>query len=392
MRKYIFGIFAIVFLTLAIATPTVTASPEAAMLNNNKEKQVEVMADDIQDKGKPPYLTYEDAVELALKKSLELQNARQNVIQAEEMRSHLAGMRNMGFTPVGPGYSYEDALDRELLLNFVQADISWQMARKQVEIMEDALAFQVRNAYDEVLKKTGELKIADLALELAAKKMQQAEIKVKCGMESPFNLQTVRDEYNEEQQKRKALEKQLEKAYLDFNMLLGLGQDERAILQGEFVPDWQGDIDLEHHITRLLNENPVLWLQEQKIKLAEYGLDLYTYNVGAPPYKVREIDVIKEKNDLAALKENLETTIHSLYNQLQQLENQYALLETNLVKAQNALNKVTVYYNLGMALAIDRQQAGLALAQLEFQQQNILIAYEQLRLLFEKPWLKSASL
>jgi outer membrane protein TolC len=184
------------------------------------------------------------------------------------------------------------------------------------------------------------------------------------------------------------LEKQLEEAFLGLNELLGLEKEERPNLKGEFLPDWLEDVNLERHLTRVLNGNPLLWLQEQKIRMAEYGLALYTYNVGAEPYKVKEIDVLKEKNNLAAMKEDLETTILSLYNQLQQLENQYALLEVNLAKAQKALDAVTVRYAQGMAVAIDVQQAELVVAQLEHQLRNILIAYEQMKILFQKPWLK----
>lgn len=338
-----------------------------------------------------PCLIYEDAVALALKNSLELKNARQSVEQAEEMRDHVSGMRPFGYTPLGPGYDAYDALDRELLLNFVQADIAWQMARKQVGILEEGIAFQVKNAYDEVLKKEAELTLADQALDYAAKKLRQSEIKVECGMESFFSFRMAGDDYNEEKQKIKTLEKQLEKAYLDFNALLSLEQDERLELQGEFSPDWLADVNLERHLLHVFQENPLLWLQEQKIKTAEQGLDLYTYNVGAPPYKVREIDVIKEKTNLAAMKDDLETTVLSLYNQLQQLESQYALLEVNLTKAQSALNLQTVRCNLGMGVAIDLQQAELTVAQLNHQLQNILMAYDQLKLLFEKPWLKPTS-
>ena len=352
------------------------------------EEQYSITAEAIPEEEAIPYLTYEEAVELALKNSLELKNARQNVVQAEEMRDHLSGMRTFGYTPAGPGYDYEDALERELLLNFVQADIAWQMARKQVGILEEAIALQVRNAYDAVLKKLDEIEVSDLTLAYAAEKVRQAEIKVERGMESLFNLQMLKEDYNEEKQKREVLEKQLEEAYLELNELLGLEKEERPNLKGEFLPDWLEDVNLERHLIRVFHENPLLWLQEQKIRMAEYGLELYTYNVGAQPYKVKEIDVLKEKNNLAAMKDELEATILSLYNQMQQLESQYALLEVNLAKAQKALDVVTVRYAKGMAVAIDVQQAELVVAQLEHQLRNILIAYEQMKILFQKPWLK----
>jgi len=394
MRKLLLGLLAFVFLLLAGVSGSAAdagVSPAVAAGEGGGE-QTAVTAEAIPEEEALPYLTYDEAVELALKNSLELKNARQNVVQAEEMRNHLSGMRTFGYTPVGSGYDYDDATERQKLLNFVQADIAWQMARKQVGILEEAIALQVRSAYDAVLKKLDEIEVSDLTLAYAAEKVRQAEIKAERGMESLFNLQMLREDYNEEKQKREVLEKQLEEAYLKVNELLGLEKEERPNLKGEFLPDWLEDVNLERHLTRVLNGNPLLWLQEQKIRMAEYGLALYTYNVGAEPYKVKEIDVLKEKNNLAAMKEDLETTILSLYNQLQQLESQYALLEVNLAKAQKALDAVTARYAQGMAVAIDVQQAELAIAQLENQLQNILITYEQLKILFEKPWLKSASL
>jgi outer membrane protein TolC len=394
MRKLLLGLLAFVFLLLTgVSGFAADAGVSSAVaIGEGGAEQTAVTAEAIPGEEAIFYLTYEEAVELALKNSMELKNARQDVVQAEEMRDHLSRMRTFGYTPFGPGYDYQDALDRELLLNFLQADIAWQMARKQVGILEEAIALQVRSAYDAVLKKLDEIEVSDLTLAYAAEKVRQAEIKAERGMESLFNLQMLREDYNEEKQKRDVLEKQLEEAFLGLNELLGLEKEERPNLKGEFLPDWLEDVNLERHLTRVLNGNPLLWLQEQKIRMAEYGLALYTYNVGAEPYKVKEIDVLKEKNNLAAMKEDLETTILSLYNQLQQLENQYALLEVNLAKAQKALDAVTARYAQGMAVAIDVQQAELAIAQLENQLQNILITYEQLKILFEKPWLKSASL
>ena len=337
------------------------------------------------------YFTYEEAVELALKNSYQLKNAGEDVERGKEIRDRISNLRGFGYTPVGPGYDYADAAERELLLNFVQADVAWQMARKQVTMVEEGVAFQVRNAYDEVLKKINESKVAELKLENAAAKMRQADIKAQYGMESLFNLQLARDDYDAEKQNKELLEKQLEKAYLEFNVLIGLEKEERPMLKGEFSPAWLEDINLDRHLPGIFSKDPSLWMQEQKIKMAEYGLDLYTYNVGALPYKAQEIDVTKEKNNLASAKEDLETSVRSLYNQMQQLLDQYALLEVNLAQAGKALEVIKVRCELGMAIPLDLQQAELAVAQIEQQMQNILISYEQLKILFEKPWLRPTS-
>ena len=101
--------------------------------------------------------------------------------------------------------------------------------------------------------------------------------------------------------------------------------------------------------------------------------------------------MIKEKINLSSMKEDLETSVRSLYNQMQQLQEQYVLLEVNSAKAEKALQAVKLRLNLGMATPLELQQAELAAAQIEQQMQNILIAYGQLKILLEKPWLAPAS-
>ena len=362
-------------------------------------------------------LTYEKAVDLALKSSIDLRNARQSVVQAEEIRDQAAELQGIGYLPLGPGYNDADAAARSVLLAFLQADISWQMAKKQVEVTEEAIAFQVRTAFDDVKKKINEIELAGFSLDFTALKLKQAEIKVKYGAESPFNLQDIQSQYNEEKQRKELLDKQLDEAYIKLNNLLGLEESERyeledetTALQDEETSDGleeeetdlledddsvsvflEEKIDLDAHIRRALNDHPYIWLQEQKIKLAEYELDLYTYNVMAAPYAAKQIDVTKEKNNLASLRQNVETALRSGYSQLRQMEDQYRSLEEGLSRAENMLNMTRVRHSVGMAITSDIRQAELAVAQIESQMENILIAYEQLKQLFYKPWLNPAA-
>ena len=185
---------------------------------------------------KRPGLRPEEAVELALKNSYKLKNAREDVERSKEILDRISNLRGFGYTPVGPGYSDADAAERELLLNFVQADIAWQMARKQVEMVKEGIAFQVRSAYDEVLKKINESKVAGLKLENAAAKMRQADIKAQYGMESLFNLQLARDDYNAEKQNKELLDKQLEEAYLEFNVWSGWRRKNGRCSKVSFAP------------------------------------------------------------------------------------------------------------------------------------------------------------
>lgn len=332
-------------------------------------------------------LTYEQAVELALKNSYNLKNVLGNVKRAEELRDQ--AYENYRYAPVGvdlpPGTTHEDALSRAALLGLVQADTAWQMARKQVGTLEEMIAFQVRGAYDEILKKINGIKVADIAIKNAETELDMITAKVQNGMESKFNLTNARNTYNEEKLKRELLNKQLDEAYLDFNQLLGIGNSHEYQLLGR-TSLTREDVNLDVHICRVFEKDPNIWLQEQKIKMADMSLKLYTFNVGMEPYSVKEIDVKTEKYNLASLKERIEEITRSRYYQMKQLEDQFAILEINLAKAEEYLRLVTTQYNLGMAVKSDLEQAELAAARLKTEMQNLVMSHETLRILFNTPW------
>ncbi len=334
-------------------------------------------------------LTYEKAVEMALKSSVALKNARECVLQAEEMREQFANLRLIsGFTPVGPGYDQADAAARELLLGFTQADTGLQMAGKQVEILEGVVAFQVRSVYDEVLQKTAGLVKADRALAFALNKLIQTETKTRLGVESRLNREMARSSYVAEKEQKEHLARQLDEAYNSLNKLLGLEPEARPKLQeAADPPAWLENTSLERHLAPILHDHPYIWLQEQKVAQTERELSLYTYNVGAPSYKVIDSTVQQEKNNLKNLKEEVRKGVRSFYYQLQALESQYKALAANLAQAENGLRVLQLRHKLGMAVPLEIEQAELSILELQSGMQDLARAYGQLKMLFEKPWL-----
>ena len=106
-------------------------------------------------------------MELALKNSLELKNARQNVVQAEEMRDHLSGMRTFGYTPVGPGYTMKMprrellTLSRRILPGRWRAS-RWGYWKRRLPTGQKRLRCG--------LEKLDEIEVSDLTLAYAAEK------------------------------------------------------------------------------------------------------------------------------------------------------------------------------------------------------------------------------
>jgi hypothetical protein len=345
-------------------------------------------------------LTYDQAVETALKNSMELKNAREGILQTEEMREQLANLRRAaGSVPVGPGYDLFDAADRDLLLKFTAADTAWRMAAKQAEALEGTIAFQVRSAYDDVLQNAAGLEKAERALDFTAKKLIQTDTKTRLGMESDFNRENTRQGYAADKEQQEQLARQLDEAYTNLNKLLGVEAGARPKLQEHDPPVWLGEeqgspaglgeAGLERHLSLVMHDHPYIWLQEQQVAQAERELSLYTYNAGLPPYKVVASTVQQEKNNLYALKEEVRKGVRSLYYQLQGLESQYKALEKNLAQAENGRRVTQLRLKLGMAVPLEVEQAELAVLEIKCGMQDLARAGSQLKMLYEKPWLIS---
>ena len=364
-------------------------------------------------------LTYEAALELALKNSITLRNEKQDVLRAQKVRDQLSDM--VRYTPVGFGNGEDDERARSALSSFISADTGWQLAKKQVEIREEKIAHELRGYFNEMKKKVAEIELAVDFLAFTELKLQQTVVKNQIGVESNFQLQDMQKQVADEKKQIEILKKQLGDIYLKLNHLQGKDKDaryelapdkavaveeekaegktdgkvkgkEEAVVKdktaGVFLAE---DFNLERHISRVLANDPVIWMQEQKINLAELELSLYTYNTMSAmstPYAAKEIDLIKEKNNLTSLRQGRETAVRAAYSQFRASEDLYRTLEIKLARAEEGLAAVRIRHKVGMAVASDVRQAELNIAKLEHEMNNILVDYAQAKTVFDKPWLQ----
>lgn len=331
-------------------------------------------------------LTYEEAVSMALARSYKLKVDNENIKKMEEIKDRIAEDFIYSM-PEGRGQGYADLMARQQLLGMVQTDIGLGMAKKQVTITEEAIAFQVKDAMDEIISTQKELVYTKLELEHVQKQLELARIKTELGLESEYNLSTAKNTLEEGRKQKEVLLKTLDKAYLKLNQLIGKPDEEHYEITEtiNFGPIKVPDLDA--HVNRSLSIDPYVWLQEQQIAHSQKGLDLYTYNANQDPYKAKESDVRRERNELMDLKDNLDESIRTKYNDILQLEIKYEILEVNLAKAEDALNLVRAQYDAGMAIDLQLEETQLAVEKIKLELTKLAITHQKLTILFYKPYL-----
>lgn len=132
-------------------------------------------------------LTYDQAVDMALKQSYKLKRDHATIKRIEEVREVLAESFMLS-RPLGFGVGEADLVARQSLLGLAQTDINLGMAKKQVSITEEAIAFQVKDAMDEVITHQIDLAFIEKELEFTERQLELARIKEENGLESKFNV------------------------------------------------------------------------------------------------------------------------------------------------------------------------------------------------------------
>jgi hypothetical protein len=333
-------------------------------------------------------LTLQTALDLAHKNSLSIKNISSDIERSEEVRNKAA--ENFFFMPTGPGNGLSDALLVRTAIGVSQADLAWNMNKKQLGVAEDRLAYNVLKSYQEVLKKQQEQQVAKLSLKKVQNKEKIANLRFLQGMTSQFEQKQAEYNLKEEKEKLDGANKALNDARQKLNYLLGVSSDKIYQLTDEpkLVELDLDEKGLDVHINRITSDSVVSWLADQNVRIAEMNLDLYVYNDPTNPntYRAVEIDLDKARNNAADAKRQLGESVRSLYYTIKQLENQYDLLAINLTKAEDALKLTNVRFELGMATAMELLEAESGVAQLKNSLYALSAQHEQLKTAFAMPW------
>ncbi|SDJ84378.1 TolC family protein [Natronincola ferrireducens] len=333
--------------------------------------------------------SYDELLRLALNNSSELRRRKIEVERSEIMREEAA--RAKKYTPVGHGGTIEDAMAVGALRGLLAADINLEVNKRQLETEEDKLAYEVLEGYNKLLLAKSQLNLRQKAEGVMKRELTIANLRHSYGQVSSFERMMAEKNYHEAVKQLDTAKASLEAAFLELNNLAGLSIDLRYEL-AEKEGEEKTLPELEAHIRKMLNDNPNIWALEQRVKLAELAVNLYTYNVGDEPFRVKEMDVSTAKLTLNNSKEIMENSLRSLYQSLEQMEKAIDILEINLEKARENLGLTELRVELGMAIPLEVQKLEKLIAELDYQLLQSIARHEEMSVVYEKPWVVSGVL
>ena len=326
-------------------------------------------------------LTLQEAYDLAAKNSRALKKAELAVDRAEEVKKFR--LDQVTYTPSGP-------TPTEAATTFTvaaMADTAYQMAVKSKKVAEETLYLSVVQHYNDLIAAQEKLKLSQKSLANAQLQNRINNLSLALGMTSQIEYKVGHSGYEIAQVEVENAQTALEKAYTAFNNLLGINVAERPVLLE--CPSFEPmDIDnIETHISRVLSQDPNIWMTEQSVNLAALELDLYNWmNPSRDPYAAEKIDVKTAELSAADTRSKMEQVLRTLYNSIKQMEEGYRIQEQLLNIAEQNLAIKKLKYEVGMVSDMEMSTAQLEAdkARLDLEQTSYLHMYYKMAL--EKPW------
>ena len=168
-------------------------------------------------------ITLDQAINMAIKHSSSIKQMEYDIKKGEEYQK--AALDNLSYIPSGPAEPQVAAAWTAAL----NTQISLQMAKKSKEVEEDKITLNVFNEYTGVLQANKDFELAELKYEKAKKDWQIALLSYDCGLISQSQLKLAESGQRTAEASYELAKKEVEKAYQDFNHLIGISLNERPV-------------------------------------------------------------------------------------------------------------------------------------------------------------------
>ena len=330
--------------------------------------------------GEAAEITCDEAIQDGLQESSACKGARLSLRQAQQQMEEFYDLYTYNYTVA----IMQTRKDLNLLNDW---------SERNVVVTEEQTAYSIVNAMNEISLKQVEVESAKEALAQAEKTCETDRLRYEAGAISRRELIESEAAVETAEQQIRTKETELQGLYLSFYGTIG-EEDLSALKEGifselEFHLDYEpvGEIDIEAAFREAKENDPYLWYLKNSMDNADFKLQSYEYNVGGQSYELTQMDLTRARINYNATEANLKTTMESRYNQLLQLENQIAALESQEENLRRSIDTMRTLYEAGVQPRSALEEVLQNRQSLEDSLLSLKVSHSQLRELFEKPYL-----
>lgn len=332
-----------------------------------------------------PEISIHDAVERALLVNKELKRVRLEKEQAWEDRKDAASLMRDEYGDLTPEVEMEIDIT---LTDAIMSELNYQIKAKQEEEAEEDVQAQVVNEYTRVLAAKEKVEEEKLRLEKAEWEYGAVQARREVGMHSAIELAMGAQELQSQKTALLQAETELEKAYTEFNVLLGLWPERRPLLTTE-IPYRQLEMrSVIAEVNRAVEASQDLematkYAQLQRLEMRQARLQAQFLG----DYDQEKLETEHEISDLKTDKaeEELKKQVRLFIYDIKSLEEAINEVDKRLTVAEEVFSATQSRYDVGLVAKGDLLEAEMAvssakhtLADLKYSHASLTAAYRNI--------------
>jgi hypothetical protein len=404
---------------LTVKWNTDTNSIDISKNNENGYIMLSTSSDEIDSDTK--VLTYDEALELAKKRSSDLKSLDDSVYYLDSLRSDLGDSifqinqyeQVIGNQIVAIDKALDTADDtttptlRDQLVsaeqsmqsnmesfvtvarNIKKVELQQSMNDVNKEMIEDGLELTLMNYITQIRNTETQLSLLEESVALGQENIRNLEVKNQLGYESDTALASAKTTQSESESSLKELKLTLENAKQDLKTFLGLKADDNVYIK--YDPEdntFFENLALEPYITKKTNGDPSIRTLKNNVLMNEYIVRTNVVYQSENKKGVQN-DLATAQRALKDAQDSMEKSIRKNYNTILQLKEMSKTYNKAITQAVADYNTALVSYESGFATEYQVKQAKLAVINAEKKLDDNELNIAMLEFQLEHPYLLS---
>ncbi len=354
---------------------------------------VAIEQEDTEDEVPARVITYEEAVEMAIKNNSSLKELKEQVEDLEEQQENIGYAL---YTQTIPGIAlptttYLDSMTANLLTSLNMINATLDTLEYSEQITKESCELIVKSYMAEIIQSENSLDMMGTNVKMSRQTDYFTRIKYDLGMisETEFN-KAINDskttEYTYELSKLA-----VQTSYNKLSRIIGLNNGEKYTI--EYAPEYElypVQNNIEAFVERKLANDPMLKIEDVAVQDAEFRMKFVAIDNG-DNYETRNQKLEKAGRSYNDKKRDLELAIKNGYITVKQAEGNIETLKLTLENTQKQYDNAVISHELGYVTEVELMGAKLALTKAESDVQMAILSHDMAKFMLDHPYLGTSS-
>lgn len=279
-------------------------------------------------------------------------------------------------------------------MSYYTVKYSYDQALQEQETLRDTVTYKAMKLYQSITMLQKQIEFSELDIEIAKKELLVAQIKSNNGQLSKLSVSQAKYNLDNEEAKKKQNELLLADYKSQLLSLTNINLDDYDNLEEDFSYDALGE---EQNVNGLIMKNVdyymknteayVAYQQDHIVEALEYKYGTNT-GITMDMWEANKADLAQNSYNTEKQREQMIESLRTTVVELKKLEETIALQEIQFKNMQEEFKTIEINYNKGYVSLLDKQKREQSMKQLELARIQNLYTHTQLKMIFEKPWVK----